>query len=1159
MSHPLRSPLAIPSEWVNRHLALTAPTLTNSAIANLEKDYKAFSARDIPFPLPLHISFFPKTLDSWSDHFRQTPHDLLQDVRSDLSRGVCVRASPAGKRESRPSIVLVGTRWRMTLTARTAQKSSVTLAVAQTLERLGAPTGQHLFNPRDVAFTPIWDEIPADPSEWVKAYLTCRTEKDSLDHQWDSAGNRLKHARIEQREKRRAIVNSLSAAYLDNTARDREEAHSKVRRSFSALRVMLNLLQLRSEVDTHRFQATAIPSPSPRLSSESADRESSPSLHLLVNAALPHGVLSEDALIEIRTASRNRPIRARIRTVVALDGCSTIELDIPPNAIGPHKEVTIQTVSRFGMWSHQQAIENLFSERVDGYWPDLIRLTCAPQTLSPPNPAPIERFFCDITPGGSKLNDQQRLAVAGAMGSEHAFCIQGPPGTGKTTVICELVQQMISQGQRVLVVAPTHAAIDEVLRRIGSLSGVRALRLSWDDSRVAEDVRRYMPGNIIEPYLARLAEGSPVQHPEWLSECSLLKEALSRLESLQHSRERAARASADLLSHQSKRDAARQSLANEQDALSRRIDELMSQIASGDKELLLLASDCDSADAAWQGIRKDASWTALAFGSVGFGALGSASRTRSRLRRQYEVKRRQQDTCQRQAQEAGERLALLKRNLSMAESAVAESHVIFQNASDDVASAVSSCRTLPPIGQRPLDEADTEAALAGLRQRAHRLESYLTLAERFDALVCAAYQENREPERLRADLLSLTNLFCCTTTGIAGSRELRDLTFDTLIVDEASRVTDSEFLIGAVRSRRWILVGDEHQLPPYVEQGDEHFIHALSALHRSDSSDTPLGVAVDDLGRLWEEDEELHRFRRSSVLADAEAIRESGAWESTFREAFQKGVDYLVKESVDPTQALLRAIRDGLVHSLFERVVLHCPSSMKARLVEQRRMIEPLAAIVSTPVYKGDYRTPPPEVLIASGVTPLTTQSFPTPVTFLDTSLLGIKARDEVTGNSFINPTEATWIVDACRILDRELSMAGVTPVTVSILAFYKAQTRLVRTLLDRHRFTSLRFSVIDAIDRIQGQESDIVILSFCRTGGPRVSPTHAQWLQDLRRLNVACTRAHRALMFVGQKDLLGRLCANPEAMAFYKHLNDLFDARPNDMRVVRHFGGAGQ
>lgn len=74
-----------------------------------------------------------------------------------------------------------------------------------------------------------------------------------------------------------------------------------------------------------------------------------------------------------------------------------------------------------------------------------------------------------------------------------------------------------------------------------------------------------------------------------------------------------------------------------------------------------------------------------------------------------------------------------------------------------------------------------------------------------------------------------SNLVCGTTMGILSYEPLQnffrnrnnikdDLLFDYLIIDESSKTTFQEFLVPAVFAKKWILVGDIHQLPPYVEQ-----------------------------------------------------------------------------------------------------------------------------------------------------------------------------------------------------------------------------------------------------------------------------------------------------------------------------------------------------
>lgn len=78
--------------------------------------------------------------------------------------------------------------------------------------------------------------------------------------------------------------------------------------------------------------------------------------------------------------------------------------------------------------------------------------------------------------------DEQRSFVARALGSPDFAFLEGPPGSGKTTAICEIVQQLVARGQRVLLCASTHFAIDNVLERLlDSDASVYAVRIGKID------------------------------------------------------------------------------------------------------------------------------------------------------------------------------------------------------------------------------------------------------------------------------------------------------------------------------------------------------------------------------------------------------------------------------------------------------------------------------------------------------------------------------------------------------------------------------------------------------------------------------------------------------------------------------------------------------
>lgn len=121
------------------------------------------------------------------------------------------------------------------------------------------------------------------------------------------------------------------------------------------------------------------------------------------------------------------------------------------------------------------------------------------------------------TPDDTSLNESQLAAVSAAL--SHPLCLLwGPPGTGKTrTIVAILIQLLLLLGDhstgRVLVTAPTHNAVDNVLRKFIELRGIdrthtTPLRVSTDVAKVSEDLRPYtcdamMGKDINEHFAAR--------------------------------------------------------------------------------------------------------------------------------------------------------------------------------------------------------------------------------------------------------------------------------------------------------------------------------------------------------------------------------------------------------------------------------------------------------------------------------------------------------------------------------------------------------------------------------------------------------------------------------------------------------------------------------
>ena len=76
----------------------------------------------------------------------------------------------------------------------------------------------------------------------------------------------------------------------------------------------------------------------------------------------------------------------------------------------------------------------------------------------------------------------QTQAIKKAIGNKNILLIQGPPGTGKTTVITEIVKQLIKRGKKVLVTSQTHIAVDNVLESVKEDPKINIARIGNQDT-----------------------------------------------------------------------------------------------------------------------------------------------------------------------------------------------------------------------------------------------------------------------------------------------------------------------------------------------------------------------------------------------------------------------------------------------------------------------------------------------------------------------------------------------------------------------------------------------------------------------------------------------------------------------------------------------------
>jgi ATP-dependent RNA/DNA helicase IGHMBP2 len=101
------------------------------------------------------------------------------------------------------------------------------------------------------------------------------------------------------------------------------------------------------------------------------------------------------------------------------------------------------------------------------------------------------------------LNPVQQAAVQFALSAHDVAIIHGPPGTGKTTTVVELIIQAIRRGDKVLAVAPSNTAVDNLLERLVAVKQ-RVVRLGHP-ARIAESLRSHSLDGLVEAH-----ENTPV-------------------------------------------------------------------------------------------------------------------------------------------------------------------------------------------------------------------------------------------------------------------------------------------------------------------------------------------------------------------------------------------------------------------------------------------------------------------------------------------------------------------------------------------------------------------------------------------------------------------------------------------------------------------------
>jgi superfamily I DNA and/or RNA helicase len=214
-----------------------------------------------------------------------------------------------------------------------------------------------------------------------------------------------------------------------------------------------------------------------------------------------------------------------------------------------------------------------------------------------------------------------------------------------------------------------------------------------------------------------------------------------------------------------------------------------------------------------------------------------------------------------------------------------------------------------------------------------------------------------------------------------------------------------------------------------------------------------------------------------------------------------------------PTVLSAAAQQGGLGTSLFERLVAVHGAAISVTLAEQHRMNARIMAFPSEALYHGALRAHPDVAGHAIDDAPLE---------LVDTAGRGFEEETPEGSDSKVNPGEAELVAaEVERLLAR-----GLAPADVAVISPYDGQVQRLRQRLAASLDAGLE---VDTVDGFQGREKEAVVVSLVRSN----EAGEVGFLADVRRMNVAITRARKKLVVVGDGATISR---HPFYERFLRH-----------------------
>jgi ATP-dependent RNA/DNA helicase IGHMBP2 len=214
-----------------------------------------------------------------------------------------------------------------------------------------------------------------------------------------------------------------------------------------------------------------------------------------------------------------------------------------------------------------------------------------------------------------------------------------------------------------------------------------------------------------------------------------------------------------------------------------------------------------------------------------------------------------------------------------------------------------------------------------------------------------------------------------------------------------------------------------------------------------------------------------------------------------------------------PTIKSTEAAKEGLSETLMEKAVALHPEAI-VLLEEQYRMHQTIAGFSSQEFYEG-------KLVAAQAVATHRLLPGEQPLVFIDTAGCGFEEKIEGTGLS--NSEEAHFLVRHLINYVQQLQTVYSNEMfpRIGVISPYRHQVELLKELVANTPALAVfgKAITVNTIDSFQGQERDAIYISMTRSNSDNV----IGFLSDIRRMNVAMTRARKKLVVIGDSATLGQ------------------------------------